>query len=501
MDLVIGKEMDEIMNMETTSPRRKYSAIKHQEIGNEWLYEMIRIMMYSLTVALSNWKYIGIGLTTMMIAVWAVKLIMREKRRPVGRCWNCGESFRLTRRQIDLGWKCPTTGCNAFNTAHHSSLTGRTLKSIFMRFSIYSFTLLQSAHLLFLLMGSETSRLIIGTSFEKSENKLFVVEFIMLIFSVVGCILNGHSIGFSFLLGVMSFLSSKCRLALKGVLLFSNISITVLKIIKLNEVQMDMGDEYDYERYLEERKLINRYNSHQVVQSLEIEDHFQPIQEAENTAESTGYVLTMDHQPSNDTTSAIQDDFNEIENVDLSQLSLSGEMNKSTSNENVSPWSRDDHLYYKPPKYAKSHQELVQFSKHMNGTGGTSSNSKETTKPKAEVDTISMLSALTISDEEDENMHDIPDISSSISSSESPPRQLSLNSEQSKPPSNASVVMGIEQEDRPSSPASLVVQQKLSNIPSSLSKYQAIGITFFMFSLTAVLAATLMNMYQISNYT
>lgn len=203
--VVIGDEQNDPSSSSTVSPsssfypRMKYSNIPnvHQEIDNEWLYEMIRVVMYGITFALTYWKFIVIGMTVLMIASWAVKLITKEQRRPVGRCWNCGESLRLTRRQIDLGWKCPNTGCNAFNTVIHASLTGRTLKSIFMRFSIYSFILLQSAHLLFLLVGSETAKLLIGTSFEKSENKLYVVEFIMLILSVVGCILNVHSIGFS----------------------------------------------------------------------------------------------------------------------------------------------------------------------------------------------------------------------------------------------------------------------------------------------------------------
>lgn len=271
---------------------------------------------------------------------------------------------------------------------------------------------------------------------------------------------------------------------------------------------MDMGDEYDYERYLEERKLINRYHSQHVIQSLDQSDQFE--EESENTAESTGHAFSTD-QPACDITNAVDNELYEIETVDLSQLSLSGETRHEQSNETQSPWSRDDHQYYKPPKYAKSYQELAKFSTHIIGTNvntAGSSNSAETTKPKEEADTISMLSALTISsEEEDENMSDIPDLlSTNVSSTESPGRQQ-LNDVENNPVPTISTVVSAENAEQSSKTSisspnnSPQTSSASANTSSSLNKYQAIGITFFMFSLTAVLAATLLNMYQISNYT
>ena len=191
------------MNLKKMHEHHKYASFQFKRTSfqlvlndlKDLLSEEFAIFVNRWFDATTNTQHILGGILIVLLIYLVMRMLAGKKQRNIAYCWNCGEKLIVSRRQTELGWKCPTYGCNAFNDGGNFSNTS--IRNIFLHVSIYSYFLIQTMHMSLLVIGSEKCKYILKMSIEQAEFKLYFTEVGLLISTVLGCTICGRSIGFS----------------------------------------------------------------------------------------------------------------------------------------------------------------------------------------------------------------------------------------------------------------------------------------------------------------
>ncbi|EFC50292.1 predicted protein [Naegleria gruberi] len=213
---------------------------------------------------------------------------------------------------------------------------------------------------------------------------------------------------------------------------------------------MGMGDEQDFERYVEERYLQKQY---------------QQVEEQVGSHESNS----------------------EIEDEDFSKLSLADPNSDSEelflSERDINPWAKED-KFKKPPKYAIDSRQLFNDAQSI-------------VNPPNERDNREIL--------EDENMTDSADktgenqiIDKNIVSSDLPLQDIISNESDKREIIPETLLPNFEQQNLIDYKKEIVESSNIEK--KTLSRLHWIGITSFMVAVISVLVITFLDIYQTAKH-